>query len=160
MIIDTNYSNTEKNVDFKAIYATDPVYSSTLESLINLTGTNRGKKCRTMVKSYLGDLFKTYESLIFMKGISISNMYEASADIFLNKSEQKIVRNYAKRIIKANQDKNNEEALNIRLLLIEELKNIIKKAKPVSTKKIKSNLASYEETLKKAKAKVAKNLID
>lgn len=149
----------KNNVNFKAIYAADWAYSSDLGALIKSTNSKRGKSCREIIKSYLGaDLIEKYDSLLFNKNISATCYNRPIGDIFLNRKEERLVRNYNKKILSAVQNENNEDIINKRLLLFEELKSIIEKAKPVSTRKILGNTKRLELVVKQANTKAVNNL--
>lgn len=153
--------NQRKNTNFKAIYAVDSSYAETLKGLIKSTNAKKGKSCREIVLSYLGsDLIKKYDSLLFNKGITATYQNRPIGDIFLTKKEETIVRNYNKKIVLANQERNSEDVVHQRLLLFEELKGIIEKAKPVSTKKILGNAKRLELTVKQANKKAVNNLFN
>lgn len=76
----------------------------------------------------------------------------------LDNFEEKLVRGINKKIGLAAQNENYEEVNNQRSLLFEELKKIVENAKPVTIKKMKSNVAREESEIKAAKRKTMKNL--
>lgn len=151
--------NRKNNVNFKAIYAADSSNFRKLETLIESKQSNRAFWCKSIIMNDLGaDLLKKYDSLLLDKGISFTNANKFWGDMFLNKKEEKLVRGINKKIGLAAQNENYEEVNNQRSLLFEELKKIVENAKPVTIKKMKSNVAREESEIKAAKRKTMKNL--
>lgn len=164
----------KNNINFKAIYPKDTSKYLKLEqlfvemgsernkpdqSIVKLLFSKKGRPCRLMIQGSLdADLMEKYDLLLLEKGISTSDRYNTQGGIFSNKKETKLIENYKKKIEKAESEKNLNEVINQRLLLFEELKQIVKKAKPISNKKLDSVEKQFDAELKNAKANIYKGL--
>lgn len=166
MRIQSNLNN-KKDVNFKAIYAKDPLMSKKLGNILFNTGNFRnghdylsGSYVYKNETRYFNQMVSDYSSLLLKKGITNNEPNDWNADLFLTDEEGKLLEKMNDKIDDVyctNIDEDIQKHVNDFLKAIGE---IVDNAKPIPTEIIEKSIQKWDAFVEPLSRIITKNIFN